>query len=437
MKVRALAAVAASFLGGCLAFQSPVVLDVTCPTGAELRAHPNSGSCELPGGVKHGPAYVLAPDTQRLLVYATYDHDTLDGRFVRYHDDGTKVEEGTYYGGKKNGIWLTYDADGSRTEQAYVDDYAKGAHKRFDESGKLRLEGYFEGTAPDGTFTEYDASGKTVRVTKYAKGVVIEHQEFAEATPKAPAPVPPPKIEAPPTIPSTAAVSLDDQAAETRAQAETTSRVVSPAKTRIFPFDGDVAFEASVLFGQDGATVRSSSGFAGGNLKLGAAFGTLRYKTDHYSGVYAAVGASGSYGGSSRAECEVGAGLCGTRYLLGPYARVGYARSHDPSADGAIASFKAYMGLAALFGSDQWRVGGVEGSAFVWRARVSAGYTGLSIFKHFFESTGRGHSRDDQSLAILAPLLILIEHGEVFFDMGMDRSGGVVSGLGIQLGFGL
>jgi hypothetical protein len=434
MKVRALALVAVSSLGGCLAFPSPVVLDVTCPTGAELRPHFNSGACELPGGIKHGPAYMLAPDTQRLLVFATYDHDTLDGRYVRYRSDGKEVEEGTYYGGKKNGIWTTYDADGSRTEQAYVDDYAKGAHQRFDESGKLRLDGYFEGPDPDGTFTEYDASGKTVRVTKYAKGVVVAQQMFAEATPRAPVPVPPPKIEAPPTISNAAVVSnVDDQAAETATQAEATARVVSPAKTRLFPFDGDVAFEASVLLGQDGSTVRSSSGFVGGALNLGAAFGTLRYKTNHYSGTYVAVGASGAYGEVSRAECEVGSGFCGTRYLLGPYARLGYARSHDPSDDGAIASFKAYLGVAALFGEDQWRVVGVEDSAFVWRARLSAGYTGLSVFKHFFEGKN-GHG---QGAEFAVPFLFVIEHGDLFFDLGMDRAGGVVSGFGMHLGFGL
>ena len=436
MKLRALALVAAGLapgLGGCLVFPSPVVLDVTCPTGAELRPHFNSGACELPGGIKHGPAYVLAPDTQRLLVFATYDHDTLDGRYVRYRSDGTEVEEGTYYGGTKNGIWLSYEADGSRTEQAYIDDYAKGSHKRFDASGKLRLEGYFEGTNPDGTWTEYDADGKTVRVTKYAKGVVVA-QQLDEATPRATKPAPPPKIEAPPPIPNAAVDSnADDQAAETAAQAEATSRVVSPAKTRLLPYEGDVAFEASVLLGQDATNLRSSSGFVGGALNLGAAFATLRYKTDHYSGTYVSVGASGAYGEASRAECEVGSGVCGTRFLLGPYARVGYARSHNPSDDGAIASFKAYLGVAALFGQDQWRVAGVEDSAFVWRARLSAGYTGLSIFKHFSEGkSGRG-----QGAEFILPLLFVVEHGDLFFDLGMDRAGGVVSGFGMHLGFGL
>lgn len=443
MKLRALALVASSLgLGGCLAFQSPLVLDVTCPTGAELHAHRFAGACELPGGVKNGPSYVLDPDTQRLQVYATYDHDTLDGRYVRYRSDGSKVEEGTYFGGTKNGVWVSYDADGSRTEQAYVDDYAKGPNKRFDANGNLRAEGYFEGPEPDGTWTEYDAAGKTTRVTRYAKGVVLEQQKLDAAAPKEAAPAPPPKIETPPLIaktdPTAPTSNVDDMAHEATLQAETTARIVSPAMTRIFAFDGDVALEASTLLGQDAAQVRSSSGLLGGALNLGYAFGTLRYKTDHYSGVYGAVGASGAYGAASRAECEVGSGFCGTRVLGGAYARVGYARSHHPREEGAIASFKAYFGATALFGQDEWQTAAVHGDAFVWRARLSAGYTALSIFKHFFEhTTGYGASRDDQSLVLLAPLLLLVEHGELFFDMGMDRAGGVVSGFGIHLGFGL
>ena len=393
LRVHALAAAGLGpLLGGCLAFQQPVVLDVTCPTGAALHAHSYSGACELDGGVKHGPAYVLAPDTQRLLVYATYDHDTLDGRYVRYRGDGTKVEEGTYFGGTKNGVWTSYGADGSRTEQVYVHDEAQGPSRRFDVEGTLRA----------------DTS----------------------------VPVPPPKIEAPPPIPSAPASHVDDMAEEAAAQAEATARVVSPARTRIFPLDGDVAFEASVLLGQDASTIRNSSSFVGGTLSLGGAFGTLRYKTDHYSGVYTAVGVSGVYGEVSRAECEVHAGLCGTRLLAGPYVRVGYARSHHAREEGAIASFKAYMGLSALLGQDQWRVVGVDADAFAWRARVSAGYTGLSIFRHFIDATRERGSREG-SMVMLLPLLILVEHGELFFDMGMDRAGGVVGGFGIHLGFGL
>ena len=440
MKLRVLALAAASLplLGGCLAFQQPVVLDVTCPTGAELRAHRLSGACELSGGLKHGPAYVLAPDTQRLLVYATYDHDALDGRYVRYRSDGTTAEEGTYYGGTKNGIWTTYDADGSHTEQAYVDDYAKGPHKRFDADGTLRAEGSFEGANPDGTWTEYDAAGKITRVTKYANGVVQEQKTLVATTPKAVAPVPPTKIEAPPAVPKvdTTVSTVDDMAAEAAVQAETTARVVSPAKTRIFPFDGDVAFEASTLLGQDSSQVRNSSSFVGGTASIGGALGTLRYKTDHYSGTYLALGVAGVYGETSRVECEVASGLCGTRYLVGPYARVGYARSHHADESGAIASFKAYMGVTALFGQDRWSVVGVGADSFVWRARFSAGYTGLSIFKHFFEAAEKGSKTEDIEL-LVAPLLLLVEHGELFFDMGMDRAGGVVGGFGIHLGFGL
>jgi len=39
--------------------------------------------------------------------------------------------------------------------------------------------------------------------------------------------------------------------------------------------------------------------------------------------------------------------------------------------------------------------------------------------------------------SLLTPVLIFVEHGELFFDLGMDRAGGLVSGFGIHLGFGL
>lgn len=357
----------------------PVLKDMTCPTGAELRTSSVGGACQLPGGTKNGPAYRVDPRTGQLLEVETWDHDVLDGPYARYGDDGQLLVEGMYRNGKRDGLWVTHAPEGSNAETQFVAD------------------------APVGT----------------AAPVVI--------------PPPPPPPPAPVPRGSSNVDTMAGEAAENARETEATGIVASPARVRVFRFEGDIAFDAHTAYTSANGN-GFASGFVGATAHAGIPFGRLGFKQDHYSGLFVSLGATGSVGRSIRTD-----GPWGERWLLGPYARIGYARSHDARDGGAIRSFSAYVGVATLFGEDLWALSnGARESSFVWRTRVSAGYTAPGIFTRLVRTLREETKKGDDLLTMLALAgSLFIEHGELFLDVGSDGVDTFVSGFGVQLGFGL
>lgn len=404
----AFAAAALGLVAGC-SFRQPVVADMTCPTGAELVVTRTSGACQLPGGTKNGPAYVVDPKTGQLVEAMVYDHDVLDGPYARYGDDGQRVVAGTYRGGKKDGLWSDWAADGSRVERDWVADAPIGAPRRFGADGEP------ERAAPPPVASAAPSAAPS-----------------ATTLPQLP----------PPTPSSTRTTSdVDAMAAENAEETAATGVVVSPARVRLLRFEGDVAFDAQTVY--QASTGGWASGFVGATVHAGVPFGRLSFKQDHYSGVFASVGVTGSFGESARADscngpCATNADIrWGERWLLGPYARLGYARSHDGRETGAVRSFAAYGGLALALGEDRWALlDNTRQSAFVWRARLSVGYTAPGLFPRLLHSFRDAKKGEDLFLALALAASLFFEHGELFVDVGGDR-GVAVSGVGVQLGFGL
>ncbi|CAN5378644.1 hypothetical protein BH09MYX1_BH09MYX1_18790 [soil metagenome] len=386
----------------------PVLADMTCPTGAELRTTLTAGACELPSGTKNGPSYRVDPRSGQLVEIVVYDHDVVDGAYARYGEDGRITVRGSYRNGKKDGLWIDYEDDG-RTEAEFFADAPVGPPRHLDANGDVR------------------------------KDIPTVPQTIT------PPPTPPPNVAVLPPAKGTSDVdAMADEAKENARETEATGVVVSPARVRIFRFEGDVAFDAHVAYSaaKHGAF---DSGFVGATVHAGVPFGRLTYKRDHYSGVFVSVGGTASYGQSLRADsCG---GPCATnedarwgqRWLVGPYARVGYARSHDGSESGAIRSFFAFASIAAVFGEDTWALrDNTRQSAFVWRARLSTGYTAPSLITHLLDSFKSPSKKGDELWAAAALLAaIFVEHGELFAEVGTDGNGAVVSGFGIQLGMGL
>jgi hypothetical protein len=395
-------------------YRPPLVADMTCPTDTALEVDVRGGACVLPlSRTKHGPAYVIDPGTGQMTESMVYSHGVLDGSYVRYGTDGRAVLVGTYRNGKRDGLWTAIEPDGGRTESDWADDAQVGKSRRYDPDG-----------APLATTPPNPSNPPAV-----PPPVPPIVPPVASAKPPEPAPKP-----------GAPRSDVDEMAAEAAQETKVTGLAPSLASVRVLRFEADLAFDAHTAWSP------SSGGFASGSVgavaHVGVPLARLAFKGDHYSGVFFSIGGTGSFGESLRSDscggpCAAGDGRWGERWLLGPYARVGYARSHDARATGAVRSFFAYAGVAPMFGEDRWALlDGTRTSALLWRVRVSAGYTAPRLFPRLAESLRDAKKGEDLLLTLALVASVLFEHGELFVDFGGDR-GAAITGLGIGLGFGL
>ena len=216
---------------------------------------------------------------------------------------------------------------------------------------------------------------------------------------------------------------------------QTTGKLVSPARVRIFPVQADVAFAASTLVSAEG---KPTSSFVGGAFDIGLTpKEMLRWRGEAYRALYVAYGVQGLAGTITRAECDDptiagSGGLCGSRWMLGPWVRVGWVRSEDAHASAALPSLLAYGKIAFLVGRDQWSSTLSSGNALVWRLRAGAGYTSLgslaSLARH---ASGEGWKW------LLVPIAFVLEHAEGYVELGSDGASALGVGGGVDVGFGL
>ena len=218
----------------------------------------------------------------------------------------------------------------------------------------------------------------------------------------------------------------------------TNGRLVSPARVRIFPVQADVGFSASTLVSAEG---KQTSSFVGGAFDLGTApKEMLRWRGDAYRAFFVAYGAQGLAGAVTRAECDDptiagSGGFCGSRWMLGPYVRVGYVRSEDAHPSASLPSLLLYGKAAFLVGRDQWKSTYDSGEALVWRFRVGAGYTSLgsiaALARHASATASDGWKW------LLVPIALVLEHAEGYVELGSDGASALGVGGGVDVGFGL
>ena len=216
----------------------------------------------------------------------------------------------------------------------------------------------------------------------------------------------------------------------------TSGKLVSPARVRIFPVQADVAFAASTLVSAEG---KPTSSFVGAAFDIGTApKEMLRWRHDAYRAFFVAYGAQGLAGAISRADCDDptiagSGGFCGSRWMAGPYVRVGYVRSEDAHASASLPSLLFYGKAAFLIGRDEWKSTYDSGEALVWRFRVGAGYTSLGSLV----SLARSASSGDAWKWIFAPIAFVLEHAEGYVELGSDGASALGVGGGVDVGFGL
>jgi hypothetical protein len=218
----------------------------------------------------------------------------------------------------------------------------------------------------------------------------------------------------------------------------TTGKLVWPERVRIFPVQTDAAFAAETLVSSQG---KPTTSFVGASLDLALPSPErVRYRGDSYHSWFIAYGAQGLLGAVSRGTCDDptipgSGGFCGTRWMAGPFLRIGYFRSNDASPKGAVPSLLAYGRAAFVLGEDRWHSTYSSGSALVWRLRLGAGYTAFGavagLARRASETPREGYRW------LLLPLAILLEHAEGYVELGGDGDSALGVGAGVDVGFGL
>ncbi len=217
----------------------------------------------------------------------------------------------------------------------------------------------------------------------------------------------------------------------------TTGKLVVPSRVRLFPLQADVSFSATTLVSPEG---HATSSFLGATASVDLPSPSrLRYRLNAYRAYYVSYGVEATTGIVARAECDEpsitgSGGFCGSRWMLGPTIRVGYARSTDANPRASVSSLLTYGKIAFLLGEDRWSSYYSTGSALIWRVRAGAGYTALGAL---FGVAARAHAPREGWRWLLVPLLTLVEHAEAYVELGGDGGSSLGAGAGVDVGFGL
>ena len=218
----------------------------------------------------------------------------------------------------------------------------------------------------------------------------------------------------------------------------TNGELVWPSRVRIFPVQTDVAFAAETLVSSEG---KPTSSFVGASLDVALTPAErVRHRGDAYRAWFVSYGAQGLVGSIARSECDDpvlpgSGGFCGTRWMAGPFVRIGYFSSRDARPSRAVPSLLAYGRIGFVLGEDRWSSFYSRGSELVWRLRVGAGYTAFGAVADLARRASEEQREGWRWL--LVPLAILLEHAEGYVELGGDGGSALGVGAGIDVGFGL
>jgi antitoxin component YwqK of YwqJK toxin-antitoxin module len=127
-----------------------------CPAGSERFGGPPPGGTEIGCKTAKGK---------------------LEGRFVRFHDNGKKAEEGQYENNLALGVWTAWNADGTRhLETNYQGGQKAGLETEWYPGGTIKSQREFSGGKRDGLTTIWDESGqkRTAMTYRHAKPSGLE-----------------------------------------------------------------------------------------------------------------------------------------------------------------------------------------------------------------------------------------------------------------------
>jgi antitoxin component YwqK of YwqJK toxin-antitoxin module len=106
---------------------------------------------------------------------AEYANGVLNGKLLRYREDGTRLSEDLYKDGKLNGICRQFHYnDNVQSEMPYVNDTLHGHCRHYDDVGMVMIEGIYEHGYYEGTWKWYNRSGQLIGKADFRRGTGLK-----------------------------------------------------------------------------------------------------------------------------------------------------------------------------------------------------------------------------------------------------------------------
>ena len=103
-----------------------------------------------------------------------YKDGSLDGFWAYWHENGTKSEEGYYKWSGREGLWKQWHKNGQqRTEGYYKNRQADGVWIYWHENGQKSQEGHYIAGQKNGLWREWNAQGVEQATKNYKDGKII------------------------------------------------------------------------------------------------------------------------------------------------------------------------------------------------------------------------------------------------------------------------
>lgn len=156
--------------------QRAPVVDVTCPSGTEMKRQPwrqqqwsadavytegEQAWCERPDGKRHGPLRINYMSGKRA-VEGAYRDGVRVGTWVVWHSEGPKGGDEIWVDGRREGAWRSFRTDGKPWgEGTFKNDKLEGAWVEYAEDGRKAVTGQFVDGKPSGDFARTNPDGTT------------------------------------------------------------------------------------------------------------------------------------------------------------------------------------------------------------------------------------------------------------------------------------
>lgn len=169
--------------------QPDVKFNIVCPKGTKPTGKPppfgREEWCEKGEYVnkaRHGPA-ITWHDENTIRTEAFYSEGKLSGSVKTYSPEGTLLEVKTYRNGEPDGRWIKWHNDGSKEFDGSIRGQVKLGHwTNYDRAGIKVSEGNFTNGKKGGSWTEYYPSGRVKLRESYKDGKRDgKYVQFAEA----------------------------------------------------------------------------------------------------------------------------------------------------------------------------------------------------------------------------------------------------------------
>ncbi len=120
---------------------------------------------------KQGSYTKFYPDGKTIMEQTTYENDTINGEFIRFYENGNKMNIATIVNGTYHGPFKEFYESGQLMQEfSYENGVMTGLVKGYFENGKLKEEVQFANNQENGSFVEYHPTGRKAFEGTYLNG---------------------------------------------------------------------------------------------------------------------------------------------------------------------------------------------------------------------------------------------------------------------------